>query len=121
MNEEIRHTTNKGKTGKYECESDYSDFLPALYILYKNLAQFFFHTLLANLLKQSYISCVISYEYLNKYKNICLRFFKNTIYIYAYNPLQSHKILGKYTSHTIACLAVFNLHMHFATHVLKIL
>ena len=38
MNEEIRHTTNKGKTGKYECESDYSDFLPALYILYKNLA-----------------------------------------------------------------------------------
>ena len=67
MNEEIRHTTNKGKTGKYECESDYFDFLPALYILYKNLAQFFFHTLLANLLKQSYISCVISYEYLNKY------------------------------------------------------
>ena len=42
-----------------------TDFLPALYIVFKKLGQFFFHTLLANLFKQSYISSVTSYKYLN--------------------------------------------------------
>ena len=57
MNEEIRCITNEGKTAKNELEKD-SDFLPALYIVYKKLGQSFFHTLLANLFKQRYISSV---------------------------------------------------------------
>ena len=43
-----------------ESEND-SDLLPALYILYKKLGQFFFHTLLVNLFKQIWISSVTSY------------------------------------------------------------
>ena len=66
LNEEIRCITIEGKTAKNEWENDDSDFLPALYNLYKKLGQFFFHTLFANLLKQRYISCVTSYKYLGK-------------------------------------------------------
>ena len=53
MNEEICCTTNKRKTTKNEWENDDSDFLPALNIVYKKLGQLLFHTLLANLFKQS--------------------------------------------------------------------
>ena len=41
-------------------------FLPALYIIYKKLGQFFLQTLLANLFKTRYISSVTSCKYLNK-------------------------------------------------------
>ena len=57
MNEEIRCITNKGKMAKNEWENG-SDVFPALYIVYKKLGQFFFHTLLTNLFKQSHISAV---------------------------------------------------------------
>ena len=66
MNEEICCIINEGKTAKNEWENDDSDFLPALYSVYKKLGQFFFHTLLANFFKQIYISSVTSYKYLNK-------------------------------------------------------
>ena len=65
MNEEICCITNNGKTAKNEWKND-SKFLPALYIVYTKLWCFFFHTLLANLFKQWYISSVTSYKYLNK-------------------------------------------------------
>ena len=62
MNEGIRWITNQGKLAKNEWEND-SDFLPALYIIaYNKLGEFFFHTLLANLFKQRYISFVTSYN-----------------------------------------------------------
>ena len=48
-----------------EWKNDDSEFLVALYSVYKKLGQFFFNTLLANLFKQRYISSV-SYKYLNK-------------------------------------------------------
>ena len=64
MNEEVPCITNDGKMTKNEWEND-SNFLPALYILYKRLGQFFLHTLLANLFKQRYVSSVTSYKYLN--------------------------------------------------------
>ena len=41
MNEEICCITNEGKTPKNEWEND-SEFLPALYTVYKKLGQFFF-------------------------------------------------------------------------------
>ena len=66
MNDEIRCIAIEGKTAKNECENDDSNFLPALYNLYKKLRQFFFHTLFVNLLKQRYISCSTSYKYLGK-------------------------------------------------------
>ena len=47
MNEEICCITNEGKTAKDEWENDYSDFLRALYSVYKKLGQFFSHTSLA--------------------------------------------------------------------------
>ena len=47
MNEEILCITNGGKTTRNEWENDDSDFLQALYSVYKILGQFFFHTLLA--------------------------------------------------------------------------
>ena len=65
MNEESRCINNKGKTNTSECQND-SEFLPALYIVYKKLGQFFFHNLLANLFQQRYISSVTSYKYSNK-------------------------------------------------------
>ena len=43
MNEEICCITNKEKTSKNEYENDDSDFLQALYSVYKKLGQFFFH------------------------------------------------------------------------------
>ena len=43
MNEEILCIMNKGKTVKTEWEN-VTDFLRALYSLYKKLGQFFFHT-----------------------------------------------------------------------------
>ena len=46
MNEEICCITNEGKTAKNEWENDDSDFLRALYSVYKNLGQFFSHTFL---------------------------------------------------------------------------
>ena len=65
MNEEICSITSKGKMAKNEWKND-SDFLPALYIAYKKLGQFFFHNLLANVFKQRYICSFTSYKYLNK-------------------------------------------------------
>ena len=65
MNEEIRCITNEGKTAWNECKKDGPDFLLASCSVYKKLGQFFFHTLLANLFKQWYISSVTSYKYLN--------------------------------------------------------
>ena len=62
MNEEIRCITNEGKTAKNEWKNN-SNFLPPLHIVYKKLVHFFFHTLLANLFKQRYISSVTSYKY----------------------------------------------------------
>ena len=46
-------------------ENDFN-FLPALYIIYKKLGQFFLHTLLANLFKTIYINSVTSCKYLKK-------------------------------------------------------
>ena len=70
MNEEIRCITNEGKTAKNEWENDDSDFLPALYIAYKKLGQFFFHTLLANLFNGTQgKNCVFPWFYSIHYKN----------------------------------------------------
>ena len=65
MNEEIHCINNEGKTTKNEWEND-PKFLPVLYIVYKKLGQYFFHTWLANLFKQRHVSSVTSYKYLNK-------------------------------------------------------
>ena len=54
MNEEICCITNEEKTAKNEQENVDSDFLQALYSVYKKIGQFFFDTLLANLFKQRY-------------------------------------------------------------------
>ena len=43
MNEEIYYITNKGKTAKIEWENDDSDFLWALYSVYKKWGQLLFH------------------------------------------------------------------------------
>ena len=63
MNEETHCISNKEKTTKDECENDDLDILLALCSVYKRLGQFFFHTLLADLFKQRYISSVASYKY----------------------------------------------------------
>ena len=65
MNEETCCITSKRKTAKNNWKYD-SDFLPALCIVCKKLRQFFFHTVLANVLKERHISSVRSYKYLNK-------------------------------------------------------
>ena len=65
MNEEISCIIDEGKPAQNEWAND-SNFLPALYIVCKKLGQFFFHTLLPNLFKQSYISSATGYKYLNK-------------------------------------------------------
>ena len=62
MNEKIHCITNEGKMAKNEWKNN-SNFLPPLHIVYKKLVHFFFHTLLANLFKQRYISSVTSYKY----------------------------------------------------------
>ena len=41
MNEEICCITNEEKTARNEWENDDSNFLPALYSVYKKLGQFF--------------------------------------------------------------------------------
>ena len=69
MYEEIHCISNDRKTAKNKWENDDSDFLVALYSVYKKLRQFFFHTLLLNLFKQRYIRSVKSYEHLNKLIN----------------------------------------------------
>ena len=52
MNEEIHCITNKGITAKNELENDGSDFLWAIYSIYKKLGQFFFRTDSFNCLKK---------------------------------------------------------------------
>ena len=52
MNEEIHCITNKGVTAKNELENDGSDFLWAIYSIYKKLGQFFFGTDSFNYLKK---------------------------------------------------------------------
>ena len=74
MNEEIRCITNEGKTAKNEWKNN-SNFLPPLHIVYKKLAHFLFHTLLANLFKQRYISSVTSYKVISL-KTLVLGFLK---------------------------------------------
>ena len=66
MNEEIRCITSESKTAKNEWENDDSDFLRALYRLYKKI-RIFFSYLLVNLFKQKYISSVKIFEQVNKY------------------------------------------------------
>ena len=60
MNEEIRCITNEGKTVRNEWENDDSDFLRALYSVYKKIRTIFFHTSLA--IHRS----VASYKYFKK-------------------------------------------------------
>ena len=43
MNEEICCINKEGKTAKNKWENDDSDFLPALYIVYKKLGLFLTH------------------------------------------------------------------------------
>ena len=60
MNEEICCITNEGKMARNEWENDDSDFLPALYSVYKKIRAIFFHTLLA------IYHSVTSYKYFKK-------------------------------------------------------
>ena len=60
MNEEIRFIANDWKTARNELENDDSNFLWALYSVYKESRTIFFHALLA-----MYRS-VASYEYFTK-------------------------------------------------------
>ena len=46
MNDEIHCITNEAKTVRSEWENDNSNFLQALYSLYKKIRTIFFHTLL---------------------------------------------------------------------------
>ena len=64
MSEEICCVTNKREAAKNEWENDDSDFLRALFSVYKKLGQFFF--ILVNFSKQRYISSVKSYKYSRK-------------------------------------------------------
>ena len=60
MNQEISCITNEGKTAMNEWENDDSDFLWALYSVYKKIRTIFSHTLLA-------IHCsVAGYKYFKK-------------------------------------------------------
>ena len=78
MNEEICCITNERKTAKDEWEDDYSDFLQALYSVYKKLEQFFSNTLLA---KHLSVGSQIFWK-VNKWSiKTCLRFLKNTVYM----------------------------------------
>ena len=56
MNEEIHCITNNEKNNQEWMGNDEPVFLVVLYSVYKKLGQFFFHTLVANLFKQRYIS-----------------------------------------------------------------
>ena len=59
-----------------------SDFFRDLYSVYKKLGQFFFHTLLANLFKQRYSVVIQIFYQVNKYTNIGLGSFKNTVHMH---------------------------------------
>ena len=48
--------TNEGKTAKNEWENDDSDFLRALWSVYKKLGQFFFHNLSLTCLKKEQVN-----------------------------------------------------------------
>ena len=80
MTEEICCTYNKGKIMKNEWENNDSDFLRALYSVYKKIRTILFPYLLVNLLKQRYISFLKSCKYMNKviskYNNNGLNFLK---------------------------------------------
>ena len=52
MNEEINCIKNEGQTAKNEWKNDNSNFLWALYGVYKNLGNFFFHTYLLTCLRK---------------------------------------------------------------------
>ena len=65
MNEDIHCITNGGKAAKNEWENDDSDFLQALYSIYKKIRKNLFPYLLINLFKERYISSVKSYKYFN--------------------------------------------------------
>ena len=60
MNEEFHCITNGEKAAKNEWENDDSDFLRALYSVYKKLGKFF--SILINLFKEICISSVNSYN-----------------------------------------------------------
>ena len=60
VNEEICSISNRGRTAKNEWENDGSDFLQALYNVYKKLRTILFPCLLINLFKERYVSSVIS-------------------------------------------------------------
>ena len=60
MNKELCCKTNEGATARNEWENDDSDFLRALYSVYKKIRTIFFHTLLA--IHRS----VASYKYFKK-------------------------------------------------------
>ena len=63
MDKEICCITNEGKTARNEWEYDDSDFLRALYSVYKKIRTIFFHTLLV-------MHCsVASYKYFKKLKS----------------------------------------------------
>ena len=73
MDEEICCITNEGKTARNEWENNDSNFLRALYSVYKKIRTIFFHTLLT-------IHCsVASYKYFKKLisvKTVVLGFLK---------------------------------------------
>ena len=73
MNEEICRITNEGKMVRNEWENDDSDFLPALYSVYKKMRTTFFHTLLT--IHRS----VASYKYFKKLTSEVLT-------MYTHNP-----------------------------------
>ena len=52
MSEKICCIINKGKAAKNECENDDSDFLWALFNVYKKLRGLFFHIYLLTFLKK---------------------------------------------------------------------
>ena len=54
MNEEICCITNDGEMARSEWENDDSDFLQALYSVYKKIRTTFFHTLIA--IHRSFVS-----------------------------------------------------------------
>ena len=65
MTEKICCVTNKGKRLRIYKKNGDSDFLQALYSVYKIIMTILFPYLLVNLFKQRYISSVKSYKYLN--------------------------------------------------------
>ena len=64
MNEEICCITNEGKMARNEWENDDSDFLQALYSVYKKIKAIFSHTLLT--IHRS----VASYKYFEKLRSV---------------------------------------------------